>query len=49
MKEKVFEALRKVNDLELGINIVDLGLIYGVAVRGGEAKIKMSPTTPFCP
>jgi len=49
MKEKVFEALRKVNDLELGINIVDLGLIYSVAVKGGEAKITMSPTTPFCP
>ena len=49
MKKEILQALKKVNDLELGINIVDLGLIYGVAVRGGEAKIKMSPTTPFCP
>lgn len=28
---------------------MDLGLIYGVTVREGEAKITMSPTTPFCP
>ncbi len=49
MKEKILEALKKVNDLELGINIVDLGLIYRVSVKGGEAKITMSPTTPFCP
>ena len=43
------QALKKVDDAELGINIVDLGLIYSVAVKGGEAKITMSPTTPFCP
>jgi metal-sulfur cluster biosynthetic enzyme len=49
MREKILQALKKVNDLELGINIVDLGLIYSVAVKGGEAKITMSPTTPFCP
>src|SRR3990172_4084848 len=49
MKEKILEALKKVDDAELGINIVDLGLIYGVAVKGGVAKITMSPTTPFCP
>ena len=49
MRNQVLAALRKVKDMELGINIVDLGLIYSVAVKGGEAKITMSPTTPFCP
>ena len=49
MREQILQVLKKVNDLELGINIVDLGLIYSVAVKGGEAKITMSPTTPFCP
>ncbi|MEX1068658.1 MAG: metal-sulfur cluster assembly factor [Patescibacteria group bacterium] len=50
IKEQVLAALRKVNDQELGINIVDLGLIYGVAAgKGGEVRIAMSPTTPFCP
>ena len=37
------------DDAELGINVVDLGLIYRVTVNGGEARITMSPTTPFCP
>jgi metal-sulfur cluster biosynthetic enzyme len=46
---KVMEALSGVMDPELGISIVDLGLIYGVAVRGAKAEIEMSFTTPACP
>lgn len=49
MKEKILEALKKVEDLELGINIVDLGLIYAVQIGKDGVKIAMSPTTPFCP
>ncbi|HJZ04466.1 MAG TPA: metal-sulfur cluster assembly factor [Patescibacteria group bacterium] len=49
MKNKILQALKKVDDAELGINVVDLGLIYRVTVNGGEARITMSPTTPFCP
>ena len=49
MKDKVLTALKKVKDLELGINVVDLGLIYEVKEAEGKIAIAMSPTTPFCP
>ena len=42
-------ALRKVKDPELNLNIVDLGLVYDVAVEGSVAKIDMTLTSPGCP
>lgn len=45
----ILEALRQVVDPELGINVVDLGLVYGVAIDGGEVNISMTLTTPGCP
>lgn len=42
-------ALFEVIDPELGINIADLGLIYGVEVEGNHATVKMTLTTPGCP
>jgi metal-sulfur cluster biosynthetic enzyme len=46
----VEEALRDVIDPELGINIVDLGLLYGVAVDGNShAIIDMTLTSAACP
>ncbi|MFQ5742624.1 MAG: metal-sulfur cluster assembly factor [Acidobacteriota bacterium] len=50
-KDDVFEALKPVTDPELGLSIVDLGLIYDVDVDE-EAKavtIKMTLTSPACP
>ncbi|RKX27113.1 MAG: hypothetical protein DRP45_01895 [Candidatus Zixiibacteriota bacterium] len=50
LKEGVMQALRRVQDPEMMLGIVDLGLIYDVDVDdAGEAKIKMTLTTPACP
>ena len=49
-QEKVLEALRNVFDPELGINIVDLGLVYEVAIDPeGGVDIQYTLTTMGCP
>jgi metal-sulfur cluster biosynthetic enzyme len=45
----VREALRDVIDPEIGVNIVDLGLVYGICVDGTTARITMTMTSPACP
>lgn len=46
----VEEALRDVIDPELGINVVDLGLIYGIVIDpSGEAVVDMTLTSAACP
>ncbi len=48
--EDVFEALKDVVDPELGINVVDLGLIYGVTIDDSTvATIDMTLTSAACP
>ncbi|EIJ82226.1 hypothetical protein PB1_04820 [Bacillus methanolicus PB1] len=49
MKEKIIEQLRYVIDPELGINIIDLGLIYNININEGNVFILMTLTTPGCP
>ena len=50
LKAQIYEALRSVYDPELGINIVDLGLIYAIDLReDGIVTITMTLTTPGCP
>ncbi len=48
-KDQILKKLRTVIDPELQVNIVDLGLIYGVEIKGGLVKIKMTLTSPGCP
>jgi len=48
-ESEIREALKSVIDPELGINIVDLGLIYDIVINKGAVKVKMTLTTPMCP
>ncbi len=48
-KEKVLEVLSEVYDPEIPIDIVNLGLIYGVDIDNGIVHVKMTMTAPGCP
>lgn len=49
-EDQVRKSLRGVKDPELNLNIVDLGLVYDIAVSdGGEVDVKMTLTSPGCP
>ncbi|MCD6032809.1 MAG: hypothetical protein K0S78_4991, partial [Thermomicrobiales bacterium] len=48
-EDQVRLALRRVKDPEIGLNIVDLGLIYEVSVDGADVNVDMSLTSPGCP
>jgi metal-sulfur cluster biosynthetic enzyme len=48
-EQTVLDALRQVIDPEIGCNLVDLGLIYHIAITGTRITVTMTLTTPGCP
>ena len=48
-EETVLENLKQIIDPEVGINIVDMGLIYGVDIKDEMVGITMTLTSPGCP
>lgn len=48
-EDQVREALKQVEDPEVGLNIVDLGLVYDIDVDGNDVHIRMTLTSPGCP
>ncbi len=48
-EDLVMETIRTILDPEIGISIVELGLIYGVEVKDGDVHVRMTLTSPACP
>lgn len=48
-KKEIFEVLKGVIDPEIGINIVDLGLVYDIETTQTSIEVTMTLTTPGCP
>jgi metal-sulfur cluster biosynthetic enzyme len=49
LREPVRKALRRVVDPEVAMNIVDVGLVYGVSVASQQVRVVMTMTSPACP
>jgi metal-sulfur cluster biosynthetic enzyme len=47
-EEEIYEVLRECYDPEIPVNIVDLGLVYGVMVENGTINVQMTLTAPGC-
>lgn len=43
------QALRQVVDPELGLNIIELGLVYQIEIDEGDVEVQMTLTSPGCP
>lgn len=48
-KGRIIEAIKRVYDPEIPVNLYDLGLIYTIDIEGTHAEIKMTLTSPACP
>ena len=48
-EEEVWEALKVVTDPEIGIDVVNLGLVYGVDIADSHVKVRMTLTSMGCP
>jgi metal-sulfur cluster biosynthetic enzyme len=48
-EDDVRQALRTVEDPEAGMSVLDLGLVYGIALEPGRVRVEMTMTSPACP
>ena len=48
-KEQICESLKQIFDPEIGVNIVDLGLVYNIEIKPEEVHIQLTMTSPACP
>jgi serine O-acetyltransferase len=48
-EEQIREAIRPVVDPEIGMSVVDMGMIREIIVNGDQVEVKMTLTVPFCP
>ena len=48
-EQQVRQALKGVEDPEAGMNIVELGLVYGIDAQPGRVRVAMTMTSPACP
>ncbi len=48
-KEEILEQLKEVSDPEIGMDIVNLGLVYDIDINEDRVYIKMTMTAPTCP
>jgi metal-sulfur cluster biosynthetic enzyme len=48
-EEEVKAALNMVEDPEAGMSVLDLGLVYGIALEPGKVRVDMTMTSPACP
>jgi len=49
LEQACYKALEAVVDPELGLDVVSLGLVYRLEVKGGEVQMDMTMTSPGCP
>jgi metal-sulfur cluster biosynthetic enzyme len=48
-RERIVAALHRVIDPEMSLDIVELGLVYGVHAQGDDLKVRLTMTSPACP
>jgi metal-sulfur cluster biosynthetic enzyme len=48
-QENLLDALRKVKDPELNVNVIDLGLVYSIQAHDDQVDVEMTLTSPACP
>jgi phenylacetate-CoA oxygenase PaaJ subunit len=49
LEARLWSALAEINDPEMPVNLVDLGLIYGLTVEGGRVRVRLTFTAMGCP